>query len=949
MHEVRITKWVLILSMLVFNPKISCTAFQQPTVKNLPPPDTDKSDNWTYSAFELQNGLKVLLFHGYGLSYNTAVLDVNVGHTSNGPEEPGMAHLLEHVLCGATQNHPGHTDFSDFVEKHGGNNSAYTSLTNTNYYFHTESSKFYQALEHFSEFFHSPLFSKEIIDKEIEVIDHEYELKMRSAYWKTHYVMQDKVCKEHPLHVFTVGNRKALLNISPKNLKAFFDRNYTASKMTLIIVADKSIEELKQKIVKYFGKIPNKPAENSDKIDASTGKIFSEDALGTLSYVKSTSALPIMVLNWIIPVKYDQLTNLSTYLTLLIESRSEKSLIQALIKEGLIQRLSCLSEDCGMSFWFEIKITLTPKGEDNYKRVLEMTFSYLKFIQSCPVNVDLLKEELEIRKNIIVQRCRSITTERIQQLAEKMHWCPTKDILISEMKFETENVGIIKDFISQFQPENVIAILEGNRESEGKMMKTPDYCDFQYWTEKLEIKEEPDMINFAMPARNNFIPNNFVKTDKLDAKLALIEPPRCVLSNSIWYTPIDYFSTPSEKISILLTKNNFFMQSLENYSFTQLLLHYFQEHIKSDLYPYLRSDFKAKILILNNGISFEFTGYNDKLKEFVTYYMERFVQFVSSSDCLGRCLDTTINVKYNLQSPNSSKIILWLIEKELDVIPYSNESINEVLADVTEEQLKKFQKSFLTKSHQLRIFVTGNFIKHQVIEISFDIRTKLHPLITSKLILPAKPKHTIIKARKEFRICYENIPSTHNIVSLFLQFPISNEDKSNIILVYLYKQIFHSEYFKFLRIDERLAYNPEIILTKRFNFTGIMFFLESTKHYCKILERKLIKFMEKSWEMIQEDNFEKEKFIPGKQSLTLEWNNPLALSEHYHSMYWNCITEQGIEINKKEFDTIINNITLRQFATFVKRGFTEGGSKRRALLARINSNGSTISSEQLSL
>ena len=110
---------------------------------------------------------------------------------------------------------------------------------------------------------------------------------------------------------------------------------------------------------------------------------------------------------------------------------------------------------------------------------------------------------------------------------------------------------------------------------------------------------------------------------------------------------------------------------------------------------------------------------------------------------------------------------------------------------------------------------------------------------------------------------------------------------------------------------------------KRFDFTGILFFVESTKHPCEVLEQKLIEFVDRSWEMIQEDNFESEKFIPAKQSLALEWNNQLTLSKHYHSMYWNCITEQGIEISKKEFDIIIDKITLKQFALFVKSGFTD--------------------------
>ncbi len=96
---------------------------------------------------------------------------------------------------------------------------------------------------------------------------------------------------------------------------------------------------------------------------------------------------------------YDRLSDVGIYFKLLIENSLQNSLFHLLVKEGLITKLNVLYQDWSGYFWFGVEITLTAMGARDYKKVLNKFFSYLEFLKEQPVNIELLKDELKIRKN----------------------------------------------------------------------------------------------------------------------------------------------------------------------------------------------------------------------------------------------------------------------------------------------------------------------------------------------------------------------------------------------------------------------------------------------------------------------------------------------------------------------------------------------------------------------
>ena len=83
------------------------------------------------TEYELENGLKVLLFPDVSRPTVTVNLTVFVGSRHEGYGEAGMAHLLEHMVFKGT---PDHLDIPTLLKERGARANGTTWLDRTNYY-----------------------------------------------------------------------------------------------------------------------------------------------------------------------------------------------------------------------------------------------------------------------------------------------------------------------------------------------------------------------------------------------------------------------------------------------------------------------------------------------------------------------------------------------------------------------------------------------------------------------------------------------------------------------------------------------------------------------------------------------------------------------------------------------------------------------------------------------
>lgn len=168
------------------------------------------SDKREYRHLELDNKMQVMLVSDAEADKSAASLDVRVGCSLDPKPLYGTAHFLEHMLFMGTEKYPSENEYTEFIKNNGGGDNAYTSLTDTNYYFDISNEAFAEALDRFSQFFKKPLLGESSTEREMKAVDSEYNQSLQSDAWRFFSLMQDNANPDSLLHRFNCGNLESL-------------------------------------------------------------------------------------------------------------------------------------------------------------------------------------------------------------------------------------------------------------------------------------------------------------------------------------------------------------------------------------------------------------------------------------------------------------------------------------------------------------------------------------------------------------------------------------------------------------------------------------------------------------------------------------------------------------------------------------------------------------------
>ncbi|XP_077259088.1 putative zinc protease C28F5.4 [Temnothorax americanus] len=136
------------------------------------------NDHKLYRGLVLRNKMKILLISDSKADMSIAAMDVNIGYNCDTWPLHGLAHFCEHMLHMGTKKYREQDDYHMYVTQSNGQRNATTSLSSTNYWFTASPEKFKEVVDRFAQFFIAPLFNKDLIEKEINNINTEYNEKL---------------------------------------------------------------------------------------------------------------------------------------------------------------------------------------------------------------------------------------------------------------------------------------------------------------------------------------------------------------------------------------------------------------------------------------------------------------------------------------------------------------------------------------------------------------------------------------------------------------------------------------------------------------------------------------------------------------------------------------------------------------------------------------------------
>jgi zinc protease len=207
------------------------------------------------SEYQLDNGLRFLLFPDRSQSKITVNLTVLVGSRQEGYGETGMAHLLEHMAFKGTPRHP---KIPKALQDHGATFNGSTSSDRVNY-FETlaasdENLDFAIDLE--ADRMVNSYIKGEDLASEMTVVRNEFERGENSPDGVLDKLITASAYNWHNYGKPTIGNRSDIERVPVDNLRAFYKKYYQPDNVILIVAGKFEIPRALELVQKYFGPIP---------------------------------------------------------------------------------------------------------------------------------------------------------------------------------------------------------------------------------------------------------------------------------------------------------------------------------------------------------------------------------------------------------------------------------------------------------------------------------------------------------------------------------------------------------------------------------------------------------------------------------------------------------------------------------------------------------------------
>lgn len=216
------------------------------------------------TEYQMDNGLKVLLFPDNSAQTITVNITYLVGSRHEGYGEKGMAHLLEHMVFKGTPNHP---DIPKELSSHGARPNGTTWYDRTNYFetFNATDENLEWALDLEADRMVNSFIAKKDLDSEFSVVRNEFESGENDP---TGVLMEKTIDAAYLWHNYgksTIGNRSDIERVPIENLKAFYKAFYRPDNAVLMVTGKFDPEKTLKLIEEKFGKLvkPSTPIRQS--------------------------------------------------------------------------------------------------------------------------------------------------------------------------------------------------------------------------------------------------------------------------------------------------------------------------------------------------------------------------------------------------------------------------------------------------------------------------------------------------------------------------------------------------------------------------------------------------------------------------------------------------------------------------------------------------------------
>lgn len=191
----------------------------------------------------LPNGLDVIVVPNHGVPLVTIEADVKNGSFTQGPEFEGLSHLYEHMFFKANKEYPSPDEFVARASELGAVFNGTTSEERVNYYLTVPADSVVSGMKFLADALIDPLFLKEELDREREVVIGEYDRNESNPIFPFTTAMSKVLWGSAWSRKNPLGERSVIQSTTPAKMRAIQQRYYIPNNTALIVTGDVTAEK----------------------------------------------------------------------------------------------------------------------------------------------------------------------------------------------------------------------------------------------------------------------------------------------------------------------------------------------------------------------------------------------------------------------------------------------------------------------------------------------------------------------------------------------------------------------------------------------------------------------------------------------------------------------------------------------------------------------------------
>lgn len=867
-----------------------------------------------YQAITLENGLRVLLIENNETNKSAAALAVNVGHFSDPVKRQGLAHFLEHMLFLGTTKYPDGSEYQKFISQHGGSHNAWTATEHTCFFFDIQQQYFSSALERFSQFFISPLLSKEFVNNERQNIDAEFKLKLKDDIRRLYDVHKETINPAHPFSQFSVGNIDTLADRDDSKvkdeLKKFYDEFYRAGYMTLALEGPQSIDELLTLATTLFSEIPaaQKP------LNKITAPLYLPEHQGIYLNVDPVKNDHQLIISFAMP-SIDQYYRHKpeTVLAYLLGHEGKGSILSLLKQRQWSMGLTAGSGINGSNFKdFNISISLTEQGEKHIDEIITIVFSYIALLKSKTIPEFYYSEKQAIAELSFIYYEKMKPIDSVSQSVINMQHYPVEDYIFGDYIMLGTCHQTIELLLGYLSAENmrIIHISQNinNKESTSGPINNKEFDQTSYWYQvpyrvekicavKLTQWQQPNLNSLLfLPPKNPYIMGKpEVYSDNGSTKNPMVIEQSDGLT--IWYKQDTIFKVPKGYIYISIDAPNS-IKSTESIAMTRLLVDMYSDTLIEENYDAELAGIHYHLYAHQGGVTLQLSGISEKQGDLLVKLIESLKGHTLDKAHFELLKQQLLNHWQNADTSKSISQLFSTLSSMMQPLNPNSEALNLALKAVDFDHFVEFS-STLFNHVSIDVLVHGNWLDDHVEQISKTIKNTFEDLYSSK----NKVEYPILDIQFQGQLTVPITIPEHDHASV-VYYPQADKEISTIAKVMITSHLLSPLFFQEMRTEKQYGYLVGVGYIPLNRYPGIAFYIQSPHTTPEDLVEAIDEFIITSVDKIKQMSAQEWQHLQhGLSGQLQEKDSSLRIKSQ---RFWAALCNDDIEFNHKE--KLVNSI-----------------------------------------